>query len=37
MTEATVREFAHVYKNAEKIEGSLEIRRPLGSTSDFRR
>jgi hypothetical protein len=37
MTEDTVREFAHVYKDAVKVEGSLEIRTPLGSTSDFRR
>jgi len=35
MTEATVREYAHVYRNAEKIENTLEIRKPLGSTSDF--
>jgi hypothetical protein len=26
MTEATVREFAHVYRDAVKVEGSLEIR-----------
>jgi hypothetical protein len=37
MTEATVREYAHVYGNAEKIEETLEIRKPLGSTSGFRR
>jgi hypothetical protein len=24
-------------KDAERIEGALEIRKPLGSTSDFRR
>jgi hypothetical protein len=35
MTEATVREYAHVYKDAEKLEGSLEVRKTLGSTSDF--
>jgi hypothetical protein len=37
MTEATVREFAHVYGNAEKIQDSLEIRKPMGSTSDWQR
>jgi hypothetical protein len=37
MTEATVREYAHVYRNAEKIEGSLEIRKLQSSTSDFSR
>jgi hypothetical protein len=37
MTEDTVREYAHVYKDAEKIEGSLEIRKPLGTASDFTR
>ena len=37
VTENTVREFAHVYKDAVKIERSLEIRKPLGSTSDFAR
>jgi hypothetical protein len=36
MAEDTVREFAHVYRDAMKVEGSLEIRTPLGSTSDFR-
>jgi len=35
MTEATVREYAHVYKDAEKLEGSLEVRKKVGSTSDF--
>ena len=35
MTEATVREYAHVYKDAEKLEGSLEVRKTLGSTSAF--
>jgi hypothetical protein len=33
MTEAEVREYAHVYKDAEKVEGSLEIRKIQGSTS----
>jgi hypothetical protein len=33
MTEAMVSEF--VYKDAVKIEGSVEIRTPLGSTSAF--
>jgi hypothetical protein len=37
MTEATVREFAHVYRDAVKVEGSLEVRKTGGSTSDFRR
>jgi hypothetical protein len=36
MTEDTVREFAQVYGNAEKIRDTLEVRKPLGSTSDFR-
>jgi hypothetical protein len=35
MTEATVREYAHVYKDAERIEGSLEVRKKVGSTSDW--
>jgi hypothetical protein len=35
MTEATVREYAHVYKDAEKLEGSLEVRKTVGSTSDW--
>jgi hypothetical protein len=35
MTENTVREFAHVYKDAEKVEGSLEIRKLIGRTSDW--
>jgi hypothetical protein len=30
-------ESAAGYKDAEKIEGTLEIRRPLGSTSAFQR
>ncbi|HSA68379.1 MAG TPA: hypothetical protein VLF65_02130 [Burkholderiales bacterium] len=34
MTEATVREYAHVYKDAKKLEGSLEVRKKVGSTSD---
>jgi hypothetical protein len=34
MTEAAVRELRTVYKDAEKIEGSLEVRKTLGSTSD---
>ena len=37
MTEATVREYAHVYKDAVKIEGTLEIRKTGGSTSDWLR
>ena len=37
MTEATVREYAHVYKDAEKVEGSLEIRKLVGRTSDWLR
>jgi hypothetical protein len=37
MTEATVREFAHVYRDAIKVEGTLEIRKPLGSMSAWRR
>jgi hypothetical protein len=37
MDEATVKQFAHVYKDAAKVEGSLEIRGKLGSTSDFLR
>ena len=37
MSEATVRESAHVYKDAMKVEGSLEMRRDAGSTSDFLR
>jgi hypothetical protein len=37
MTENEVREYAHIYKDAEKIEHSLEIRKPLGSTSDWQR
>ena len=36
MTEADVREYAHVYKDAEKVEGSLEIRTVKQSTSDLR-
>jgi hypothetical protein len=37
MTEPDVREYAHVYKDAEKVEGSLEIRTVRNqSTSDFR-
>jgi hypothetical protein len=35
MTEATVREFAHVYKDAVKMKGSVKIRTPLGSRSAF--
>jgi DNA-binding response OmpR family regulator len=35
MTEATVRDYAHVYKDAEKLEGSLEVRKTVGSTSDW--
>ena len=35
MTEAAVREYAHVDKDAEKLEGSLEVRKKVGSTSDF--
>ena len=37
MTEDTARQFAHVYKDAEKVEGSLEIRKVQGSTSDWQR
>jgi hypothetical protein len=38
MTEDTVKQYAHVYKDALKVEGSLEIRRKAaGSTSDFQR
>jgi hypothetical protein len=38
MTEKnTVRGFAHVYKNAVKVEGSLEIRKLTGRTSDWQR
>jgi hypothetical protein len=33
MTEATIREYAHVYKDAAKVEGSLEVRKLMGSTS----
>ena len=32
---ATVREFAHVYKDAVKVEGSLEVRKTGGSTSNW--
>jgi hypothetical protein len=35
MTDDTVREYAHVYKDAVKVEGSLEVRKTVGSTSDF--
>jgi hypothetical protein len=35
MTEATVTEFGHVYKDAVKVEWSLDVRRPMGSTSAF--
>jgi hypothetical protein len=37
MTEDTVREYAHVYKDAVKVEGSLEIRKLMGRTSDWQR
>jgi hypothetical protein len=37
MTEATVRHFPHVYGNAEKIQDTLEVRKPLGSTADWQR
>jgi hypothetical protein len=37
LTEDEVREYAHIYKDAEKIEHSAEIRKPLGSTSDWQR
>jgi hypothetical protein len=33
----TAREFAHVYKDAEKVEGSLEIRKLIGRTTDWLR
>jgi hypothetical protein len=36
-TEDTVREFAHVYRDAVKVEGSLEIRKTGSSTSDWQR
>ena len=35
MTEDTVREFAHVYKDAVKVAGSLEVRKVMGRTSDW--
>jgi hypothetical protein len=35
MTEDTVKQFAQVYRDAERIEGTLEIRETLGSTSAF--
>src|SRR5262245_50706199 len=35
MSEDQVKQYAHVYKDAEKIEGTLEIRKPLAHTSDF--
>jgi hypothetical protein len=35
MTEDTVRQFVHIYKNAVKVEGSLEVRELVGSTSDW--
>jgi hypothetical protein len=35
MSEDTVMEVAHVYKDAVKVEGSVEIRKPAGSTSGF--
>ena len=34
MSEEDVRQFAHVYKDAQKVEGSLEIR-VQGSTGDW--
>jgi hypothetical protein len=38
MPENTVKEFVQVYKDAEKVEGSLEIREVTDqSTSDFLR
>lgn len=37
MSENTVREFAHAYKDAVNVEASLEIRTPAPSTSDFLR
>ena len=37
MTEDTVRGFAHVYRDAVKVEGSLEIRKTGRSTSDVLR
>ena len=37
MTEDTVKEYAHVYKDAVKVEGSLEIRKIQGSTSAWQR
>ena len=35
MSEDTIRQFAHVYRDAEKIPNTLEIRQSLGSTSSF--
>ena len=37
MSENTVKQFAHAYKNAVKVEGTLEVRRVMGSTSDWQR
>ena len=37
MTEATIREFAHVYRDAVKVEGSLEIRKLIGRTRYWQR
>jgi hypothetical protein len=37
MTEDTVKEFAHVHRDAVRVDGSMEIRTPAGSTSDFSR
>jgi hypothetical protein len=37
MSEDTVKQFADAYKDAEKIEGTLEIRKPAPSTGDFMR
>ena len=37
MSEEDVRQFAHVYKDGQKVKGSLEIRKIQGSTSDWQR
>jgi hypothetical protein len=35
MTEATIREYAHVYRDAVKVEESRESRKLIGRTSDW--
>jgi hypothetical protein len=37
MTEDTVKRYGHVYRDAEKVGGSLEIRKVTGSTTDWHR